>query len=69
VTSWPRASRVADERSHGSGSTMVRGCWGAMRAGEEAKCKERGELREEKDVMAETTRGLEREEQEWRMLR
>jgi hypothetical protein len=40
-----------------------------MRAGEEAKRKEQGELREEKDAMARTARGLEREEQEWRMLR
>jgi hypothetical protein len=40
-----------------------------MRAGEEAKHEEQEELREEKDAMAETTRGLEREEQECRMLR
>jgi hypothetical protein len=40
-----------------------------MRAGEEAKHKEQEGLREEKDAVAETTRGLEREEQEWRMLR
>jgi hypothetical protein len=40
-----------------------------MRAGEEAKHKEQEELRKEKDAMAKTTRGLERKEQEWRMLR
>jgi hypothetical protein len=40
-----------------------------MRAGEEAMRKEQEELHEEKDAVAETTRGLEREEQEWRMLR
>jgi hypothetical protein len=36
-----------------------------MRAGEKAKHKEQEELREEKDAMAETTRGLRRKEQEW----
>jgi hypothetical protein len=36
-----------------------------MRAGEEAKRKEQEELREEKDAVAETTRGMEREEKEW----
>jgi hypothetical protein len=69
VTNWPRASRVADERSHGNGSTMMRGCWGAIRAGEEARRKEQEELREEKDAMARTARRLEREEQGWQMLR
>jgi hypothetical protein len=40
-----------------------------MRAGKGAKHKEREELRKEKDAMAKTTRGLEREEQQWRMQR
>jgi hypothetical protein len=40
-----------------------------MRAGEEAKHKEQEDLRKEKDATTKTTRGLEREEQEWRMLR
>jgi hypothetical protein len=40
-----------------------------MRAGEEAKRKEQGELRKKEDATAKMTRGLEREEQEWRMLR
>jgi hypothetical protein len=48
---------------------MMRGCWGAIQAGKEAKRKEQQELREEKDAVAEMTRGLEHEEQEWRMLR
>jgi hypothetical protein len=48
---------------------MMRGCWGAIQAGKEVKRKEQQELREEKDAVAETTRGLEHEEQEWRMLR
>jgi hypothetical protein len=69
VTSWFRASHVTVERSHANGSMMVRGWWGAMRAGEEAKHKEQEELRKEKDAMAKTTRGLECKEQEWRMLR
>jgi hypothetical protein len=66
VTNWPKASRVADERSHGNGSMMTRDCWGAMRTGEEAERKEQEELSEEKGAVAETTRGLGREEQEWR---
>jgi hypothetical protein len=40
-----------------------------MQAGEEVKHKEQEELQKERDAMAKTTRGLEREEQEWRMLR
>jgi hypothetical protein len=36
VTSSLRASLVALERGHGSGSKMVMGCGGAMRIGEEA---------------------------------
>jgi hypothetical protein len=32
------------ERSHANGSMMVRGCWGAMRADEEAKNGEQEEL-------------------------
>jgi hypothetical protein len=44
ITSWFRASGVIVERSHANGSTMMRGFWGAMRAGEEAKNKEREEL-------------------------
>jgi hypothetical protein len=43
-TSWFRASDVTIERSHVDGSTMMRGCWGAMRADEEEKNKEREEL-------------------------
>jgi hypothetical protein len=39
-----QASRVTVERSHANGSTMMRGCWGAMRADEEVKNKEREEL-------------------------
>jgi hypothetical protein len=44
VTSLFRASGVTVERSHANGSMMTRGCWGAMRAGEEVKNKEREEL-------------------------
>jgi hypothetical protein len=44
ATSWFRASGVTVERSHANGSTMMRGCWGAMRADEEAKNKEREEI-------------------------
>jgi hypothetical protein len=37
---------------------MMRGCWGAMRAGEEAKDKEQEELQKEKGAMARAARGL-----------
>jgi hypothetical protein len=47
---------------------MMRGCWGAMRAGEEAKDKEQEELREERDAMARAARGLERKRKERRVL-
>jgi hypothetical protein len=69
VTSWFRAIRVTIERSDANGSTTTRGCWGAMRVGEEAKEKEREELREERDAMARIARRLERERQERRVLK
>jgi hypothetical protein len=43
---------------------MMRGGWGAMRAGKEAKDKEQEELREEGGAMAREARGLERKRQE-----
>jgi hypothetical protein len=39
-----QASRVTIERTHANGSTMVRGCWGGMRADDEAKNGEQEEL-------------------------
>jgi hypothetical protein len=50
---------------------MMRGCWGAMRAGEGARDEEQEggeELREERNAMAKAARRLERKRQERRVL-